>query len=98
MLHLEILYFLIAIAFGVHSSPAEKENSIIIERQENQNHICDSLFQTKQFFELRDSVQQWHGLLSRNQRYFRGLVESIFNEPSKSVADLRSYLILTSST
>lgn len=58
----------------------------------NRTHLCDSLYQTKQFFEFRDSVLDWHESPSLDRKYFRGLEESIFNQPSKAVEDLTAYL------
>ena len=58
----------------------------------NRSRNCDSLYQTKQFFEFRDSVLNWHNSSSLEHRYFLGLAESIFNQPLKAVDDLIAYL------
>jgi hypothetical protein len=58
----------------------------------NQTRICDSLYQTKQFFEFRDSVIDWKEPHSLEHRYFRGLAESLFNQPSEAVDDFTAYL------
>jgi hypothetical protein len=64
----------------------------------NRTHNCDSLYQTKQFFEFRDSVLDWQESPSPEHRYFRGLAEAVFNQPSKAVKDLTAYLDHTSHT
>ncbi len=67
-------------------------NQNVRAQESNQTRICDSLYQTKQFFEFRDSVLDWNASPDLEHRYFRGLAESIFNQPTKAVDDFTAYL------
>ena len=73
-------------------------NQNMMAQEFNQTHVCDSLYRAKEFFEFRDSVLHWPGSASPEQRYFRGLAEACFNQPSKAVEDITAYLDHTPDT